>query len=68
MASDLDNGFTMAHTRFDYLVDRHTEIIQDIETIESYPSIDPEGIKLAELNKELSDIENELDDMGISDG
>jgi hypothetical protein len=53
----------MAYTRFDYLVDRQTEVFQDIETIKSYPSIDPEGIKLAELSKELSGIEKELDDM-----
>lgn len=58
----------MAYTRFDYLVDRQSEVFQDIETIKSYPSIDPEGIKLAELNKELSAIEKELDDKGNSDG
>jgi hypothetical protein len=57
----------MAYTRFDYLVDRQTEVFQDIETIKSYPSIDPEGIKLAELSKELSGIEKELDDMRNSD-
>ncbi len=58
----------MAYSRFDSLVDRHTEILQDIETIEAYPTIDPSGDKLAALNKELIDIEKELDSLGVSEG
>lgn len=59
----------MAYSRFDSLVDRHSDILQDIETIEAYPAIeDPSGDKLAALNKELIDIEKELDSLGMSEG
>lgn len=58
----------MAYSRFDSLVDRYSDILQDIETIGAYPAIDPCGNKLAALNKELLDIENELDSLDVSKG
>ena len=50
----------MSYTRYDYLVNRHAELFQELRNIKVYPELDKTGKMLADYSKEIDAVEVEM--------